>query len=175
MTINKKEFNLRAMLREAKFFPETVPLDKLVRDFKTNKVQMAIIVDEFGGTSGLITLEDILEEIVGEVQDEFDTDEEADIVKIGENEYVANGIMRIDEFADYFKKEIPEEEDVETIAGVILKHLDRMAEVNDTVEWDDFVLTVIELDGTRIVKIKVQHKPKQEKTEEEKEEQSAEI
>lgn len=175
MTINKKEFNLRAMLREAKFFPETVPLDKLVRDFKTNKVQMAIIVDEFGGTSGLITLEDILEEIVGEVQDEFDTDEEADIVKISEDEYIANGIMRIDEFADYFKKEIPEEEDVETIAGVILKHLDRMAEVNDTVEWDDFVLTVIELDGTRIVKIKVQHKPKQEETEEEKEEQNAEI
>ena len=166
MTINKKEFNLRAMLREAKFFPETVPLDKLVRDFKTNKVQMAIIVDEFGGTSGLITLEDILEEIVGEVQDEFDTDEEADIVKISDDEYIANGIMRIDEFADYFKKEIPEEEDVETIAGVILKHLDRMAEVNDTVEWDDFVLTVIELDGTRIVKIKVQHKPKIEETEE---------
>ena len=84
-------------------------------------------------------------------------------------------IITMQDIADYFKKEIPEEEDVETIAGVILKHLDRMAEVNDTVEWDDFVLTVIELDGTRIVKIKVQHKPKQEKTEEEKEEQSAEI
>ena len=156
--LDKKDFDLKSMLREVKFFPETVSLDKLVRDFKINKIQMAIIVDEFGGTSGLITLEDIIEEIVGEVQDEFDTDEEADIVKIGENEYVANGIMRIDEFANYFNREIPEEEDVETIAGIILKRLDRMAEVNDAVDFDDFTLQVEELDGTRIVKIKVTEK-----------------
>lgn len=176
MTANKKKFNLKSMLREAKFFPETVSLDKLIREFKTSKVQMAVIVDEFGGTSGLITLEDILEEIVGEVQDEFDTDEEADIVKVGENEYIANGIMRIDEFANYFNKEIPEEEDVETIAGIILKRLDRMAEPNDTVDFDDFTLTVTELDGTRIVKIKVVQKPDEntEKEEETAEEQKQE-
>lgn len=159
MTANKQEFNLKSMLREVKFFPETVSLDKLIREFKTSKVQMAIIVDEFGGTSGLITLEDILEEIVGEVQDEFDTDEEANITKVGDDEYIANGIMRIDEFANYFDKEIPEEEDVETIAGIIFKRLDRIAEVNDSVEFDDFILTVMELDGTRIVKIKVTKKP----------------
>ncbi len=169
MTANKTDFNLKSILREVKFFPETVSLDKLVREFKTNKIQMAIIVDEFGGTSGLITLEDILEEIVGEVQDEFDTDEEADITKINENEYIANGIMRIDEFAKYFDKEIPEEEDVETIAGIVLKRLDRMAEINDTIEYDDFLLTVIELDGTRIVKIKVQKIIKEQRKEEEEE------
>ena len=175
MTANKTNFNLKCMLREVKFFPETVSLDKLVRDFKINKIQMAVIVDEFGGTSGLITLEDILEEIVGEVQDEFDTDEEADIVKISENEYVANGIMRIDEFACYFEKEIPEEEDVETMAGIILKRLDRMAEVNDTVEYDDFILTVKELDGTRIVKINVLRKQPENESTETKEEQKEEI
>jgi CBS domain containing-hemolysin-like protein len=173
MTINREEFNLKAMLREAKFFPETVPLDKLVRDFKTNKVQMAIIVDEFGGTSGLITLEDILEEIVGEVQDEFDTDEEADIVKVSDTEYIANGIVRIDEMANYFDKELPEDEDVETIAGIILKQLDRMAVEGDTVEYEDFKLTVKELDGTRIVKIKVEKKPQEEI--ENKEEEKTEI
>lgn len=166
MTANKKDFDLKSMLREVKFFPETVSLDKLVRDFKINKIQMAVIVDEFGGTSGLITLEDILEEIVGEVQDEFDTDEEADIEKVGENEYIANGIMRIDEFAKFFDREIPEEEDVETIAGIILKRLDRMAEVNDTVDFDNFTLTVSELDGTRIVKIKVVRKPEEQPEEE---------
>lgn len=174
MTANKTDFDLKSMLREAKFFPETVSLDKLVRDFKTNKIQMAVIVDEFGGTSGLITLEDILEEIVGEVQDEFDTDEEADITKINDNEYVANGIMRIDEFAKYFNKEIPEEEDVETIAGIILKRLDRMAEINDTVDFDDFSLTVTELDGTRIVKIRVVRKPQEEGKEENTDEQKQE-
>ena len=175
MTANKAQFNLKCMLREVKFFPETVSLDKLVREFKINKIQMAVIVDEFGGTSGLITLEDILEEIVGEVQDEFDTDEEANIVKTGENEYVANGIMRIDEFACFFNKEIPEEEDVETIAGIILKRLDRMAEVGDTVDFDDFALTVEELDGTRIVKIKVVQKPEEKSAEEDSEEQKEEI
>lgn len=159
VTANKSEFNLKRMLREVKFFPETVSLDKLVRDFKTNKIQMCIIVDEFGGTSGLITLEDILEEIVGDVQDEFDTDEEADIIKISDDEYIANAIMRIDEFAKYFNKEIPEDEDVETLAGIILKRLDRMAEVNDSVEFEDFILTVTEIDGTRIVKIRVNKKP----------------
>ncbi len=174
MTANKSEFNLKSMLREVKFFPETVSLDKLVRDFKTNKIQMALIVDEFGSTSGLVTLEDILEEIVGEVQDEFDTDEEEDIKKINDNEYLANGIMRIDEFANYFDKEIPEEEDVETIAGIILKRLDRMAEVNDSVEFDDFVLTVVELDGTRIVKIKVTKKPEPQEEKEQTEEQKQE-
>ncbi len=174
MTANKRDFNLRGMLREVKFFPETVSLDKLVRDFKTSKIQMAVIVDEFGGTSGLVTLEDILEEIVGEVQDEFDTDEEADIVKINDNEYIANGIVRIDEFANYFDKEIPEEEDVETIAGIILKRLDRMADVNDTVDFDQFTLTVIELDGTRIVKIKVAKKPEETQAEENTEEQKEE-
>ena len=174
MTANKSEFNLKSMLREVKFFPETVSLDKLVRDFKTNKIQMALIVDEFGSTSGLVSLEDILEEIVGEVQDEFDTDEEEDIKKINDNEYLANGIMRIDEFANYFDKEIPEEEDVETIAGIILKRLDRMAEVNDSVEFDDFVLTVVELDGTRIVKIKVTKKPEPQEEKEQTEEQKQE-
>ena len=95
---------------------------------------------------------------MGDVQDEFDTDEEADIIKTGENEYTANGILRIDEFANYFSREIPEEEDVETIAGVILKQLGRMAEVGDSVDFDNFILTVEELDGTRIVKIKVTEK-----------------
>jgi len=166
---DKKDFDLMSMLREVKFFPETVSLDKLVRDFKINKIQMAIIVDEFGGTSGLITLEDIIEEIVGEVQDEFDTDEEANITKTGENEYIANGMMRIDEFANYFNREIPEEEDVETIAGIILKRLGRMAEVDDSVDFDKYTLTVEELDGTRIVKIKVEEKIKETETEKEQE------
>ena len=166
---DKKDFDLMSMLREVKFFPETVSLDKLVRDFKINKIQMAIIVDEFGGTSGLITLEDIIEEIVGEVQDEFDTDEEANITKTGENEYIANGMMRIDEFANYFNREIPEEEDVETIAGIILKRLGRMAEVDDSVDFDNYTLTVEELDGTRIVKIKVEEKIKETETEKEQE------
>ena len=156
--LENTNIELKDIIRPILLVPETMTLDNLVIEFRKRKSQIGIVVDEFGGTSGLITLEDIIEEIVGDVQDEFDTDEEADIVKTGENEYIANGIMRIDEFANYFSREIPEEEDVETIAGIILKRLDRMAEVGDSVDFDNFTLTVEELDGTRIVKIKVTEK-----------------
>ena len=81
--------------------PETMTIDNLMLEFKKNKTQMAFVIDEFGCVSGLVTLEDILEEIFGEVQDEFD-EEEADIRQIYENEYIANAMMRIDEFNEYF-------------------------------------------------------------------------
>ncbi|MGN0193354.1 MAG: hemolysin family protein [Candidatus Gastranaerophilaceae bacterium] len=153
---NPADFKLSNLLREVKFYPETVTLDKLVVEFKKNKIQMAVIVDEFGGTSGIVTLEDVLEEIVGEVQDEFDTDEEENLIeKIDENTYLANGMVRLDEFAEYFDVTLPEEEDVETIAGIVVKKLERIAAVNDEADFGDFKLIVEEIDGTRITKIKI--------------------
>lgn len=123
------------MVREILLVPETITMDNLVLEFKKRKGQMAIVVDEFGGTSGLITLEDVLEEIFGEVQDEFDEEEECDIKEIEQNKYIANAMMRIDEMAEFFS--IPEEtvddEDVDTIGGLVVKLLGRLAEVGDTV------------------------------------------
>lgn len=157
---SKEDFKIENILREVKFFPETVNLDKLVVEFQKCKIQLAVVVDEFGGTSGIVTLEDILEEIIGEVRDEFDTDEVADIEKISENVYIANGMMRIDEFAEYFEiPNIPEEEDIETIAGIVVKRLERIALVGDVVPFGDFEFTVTEVDGTRILKIKIERKP----------------
>ena len=119
---------------------------------------MAIVIDEFGGTSGLITLEDVLEEIIGDVQDEFDEEEGVNIEEVGENTYIANGMTRIDEFVEYFdldKTQYEDEDDVETIAGLVVKLLGHIAEINDTVAFNGLTFKVIEIDGARITKLEV--------------------
>lgn len=153
-----KEFNIQELLREPLLVPETVRMDQLVCDFKTTKNQLAIVVDEFGGTSGLITLEDVLEEIFGEVQDEFD-EEEADIKQIGEDEFIANAMLRLDELEEFFELNHIEEDDVDTIAGIVVKELGRIAELNDTVVYEGLQFTVIEIDGARITKLKIKKLP----------------
>lgn len=152
LSLKKQEFSISNLLRPVLLVPETITMDNLVREFKRMQGQMAIVIDEFGGTSGLITLEDVLEEIFGEVQDEFDADEEADIKEIAEDTYQANAMMRIDEIAEFFDFEI-EDEDVDTIGGLVVKKLGRIAEIGDIVEIKDLELTVTEIDGARITKL----------------------
>ncbi len=157
LIIEDKEIVLKNILRPAILVPETLTIDKLIHEFKTKRAQMALVIDEFGGVSGLVTLEDILEEIVGEVQDEFD-EEEADIRQIYENEYIANAMMRIDEFNDYFQLEAQnevEDEDIETIGGLVIKNLGHIAKEGDCCTIDGFTFKVVEVDGARIVKIKI--------------------
>lgn len=141
--------------RKIMLVPETITMDNLVIEFKKNKAQMAVVVDEFGGTSGIITLEDVLEEIFGDVQDEFDEEAEIDIKEIKPNHYLVNGMMRLDELANFF--DIPEEkledEDVDTIAGIVVKELGRIATLDDFVQYGEFTFTVKEVDGARITKI----------------------
>ena len=137
--------------------PETITMDNLVLEFKQRKGQMAIVVDEFGGTSGLITLEDVLEEIFGEVQDEFDEEEESDIKEVAPNTYIANSMMRLDEFAEFFNIDENEidDEDIDTIGGLVVKLLGRLAEVNDTVTLHNLTFVVKEVDGARITKLEI--------------------
>ncbi len=153
-----KEFKIQELLREPLLVPETVKMDQLVRDFKTTRNQIAIVIDEFGGTAGLITLEDVLEEIFGEVQDEFD-EEEADIKQIGENEYIVNAMLRVDELEEMFELENIDEEDVDTVAGIVVKELGRIAELNDRIVFEGLEFTVVEIDGARIMKLKIKKLP----------------
>ena len=155
---NNKEFKIHDILREPLLVPETVKMDQLVRDFKTTKTQLAVVIDEFGGTSGLITLEDVLEEIFGEVQDEFD-DEEADIKEIGEDEYIVNAKLRIDELEEMFDLSSIEDDDVDTVAGIVVKELGRIAEVGDNVIFAGLSFDVLEIDGARIMKLKIKKLP----------------
>lgn len=169
LSIKGETCPIKKIQREILLVPETMTMDNLVLEFKKRKGQMAIVVDEFGGTSGLITLEDVLEEIFGEVQDEFDEEEESDIKEIAPNTYIANSIMRLDEFAEYFDidEDKIDDEDIDTIGGLVLKILGRLAQVNDTVKFDNFTFIVKELDGARITKLEII----KEETSEEKEEE----
>lgn len=101
LAMTKDTFSINKLIRPLILIPETMTLDNLIIEFKKRHCQIAVVIDEFGGTSGLITLEDVLEEIIGDVQDEFDEDAEADIKEIGENTYLANAMMRIDEFVEF--------------------------------------------------------------------------
>lgn len=162
---------LEKIEREILLVPETMTMDNLVIEFKKRKGQMAIVIDEFGGTSGLITLEDVLEEIVGEVQDEFDEEEETDIKEISPNNYMANAMMRLDEIAEYFDidEDKFDDEDVDTIGGLVVKLLGRIAQVNDTASMNDLTFVVKEIDGARITKLLIiRNIPEEAATEEQK-------
>ena len=158
--------------RDILMVPETITMDNLVLEFKKRKGQMAVVIDEFGGTSGLITLEDVIEEIFGDVQDEFDEEEEQenDIIEVAPNTYLANSMMRLDEFAEFFQineKEI-DDEDIDTIGGLVVKLLGRLAEIKDKVSLKNITFVVKEVDGARITKLEI-IKTEQEKTEQEEE------
>ena len=163
LSMKNEDFSLQKLIRPLMLVPETMTLDNLVIEFKKTHSQMAVVVDEFGGTSGLITLEDVLEEIIGEVQDEFDEEEEADIKEVAENTYIANAMMRIDELVEFFELEESqfEEDDVETIAGLVVKLLGRIADVGDTVSFNGLTFTVVEIDGARVTKLQVYKEPVQ--------------
>ncbi len=156
---NNQYVDISKIIRPAMLVPETVTIDNLVLEFRKNHAQIAIIVDEFGGTSGLVTLEDVIEEIVGEVQDEFDDEDETNIKQINENEYIANAMMRIDELYKYFDLNLEEDvEDVETIGGLVVKELGRIAEIGDKAEYKNLCFEVLEIDCARILKLKIQRK-----------------
>jgi len=158
LMVSGADINLKELLREPILVPETMTIDNLMLEFKNKKAQMALVIDEFGCVSGLVTLEDVLEEIFGEVQDEFD-EEEADIRQIYEDEYIANAMMRLDEFNEYFclddKNAEVEDEDIETIGGLVVKNLGHIAKEGDCATIDNFEFRVIEVDNARIVKLKI--------------------
>ena len=153
-----EEFDIKKNIRPLMLIPETMTLDNLIIEFKKSHSQMAVVVDEFGGTSGLITLEDVLEEIIGDVQDEFDEEEENDIKEIDENKFIANAMVRIDELVDYLnlKEDDFKEDDVETIAGLVMKQLGHIANVGDETDFNCLKFRVLEVDGARITKLLIE-------------------
>lgn len=161
LSIKNQERPIKSLLREVLLVPETITMDNLVLEFKKRKGQMAIVVDEFGGTSGLITLEDVLEEIFGEVQDEFDEEEECDIREIEPNKYLANAMMRLDELAEFFEiqEEAIDDEDIDTIGGLVVKLLGHIANIGDTAQFENLTFNVKEIDGARITKLEIIRKP----------------
>jgi CBS domain containing-hemolysin-like protein len=141
-------FDLTTLIRECLVVPETKPIEQILREFQQRKLQMAIVIDEWGSVEGLITIEDILEEIVGEIQDEFDEGEAA-IEQIGDDLYAIDGRIPIIEVNEHFGLDLLHE-DFDTIGGFILGSLGRPPEVGDTVEAEGAVLNVKSVDGPRV-------------------------
>ena len=141
-------FDIRGIIRDCLVVPENKPIEQILREFQRRKLQMAIVIDEWGSVEGLITIEDILEEIVGEIQDEFDEGEAA-IEEIGDGVYAVDGRIPITEVNEYFDLDLPHE-DFDTIGGYVLGALGRPPEPDDTVEADGVSLRVKSVDGPRV-------------------------
>ena len=151
-------FRWQSLIRPPYFVPETKKIDDLLREFQENKVHIAIVVDEFGGTSGLITMEDILEEIVGEINDEYD-EEEKPYVRVNANTYVFEGKTLLSDFfkiLDLDDETFEEVEgDADSLAGLLLEIKGDFPELHERIDFRNFTFEVTELDGHRISKIKV--------------------
>ncbi len=149
-----KPKSLREIIRPAYFVPETKKLDDLLREFQQNRVQIAIVVDEYGGTAGMVTLEDILEEIVGEIKDEYDVAEEEPLEWIDENQAIVDARMSIHDVNEALDINLPEEE-FDTIGGLVFNTIGRIPSPGDEVEIDGVKLKVERMRGRRIMKVRV--------------------
>lgn len=147
---NTKEFHIRDILREAYFTYEYKNISELLVEMREASFNIAIVLDEYGDTAGLITLEDILEEIVGEIHDEYDENEEDFIKEIGEREYMIEGSTNLDDLNDRLNLQL-ESEDYDSLGGFIIEHLDRLPEEGDSITTEDGLRLVVEsLDKNRI-------------------------
>ena len=151
------DFMLSSILREVLFVPETKEVNELISEFRRNNIQIAIVTDEYGGTAGLITLEDLLEEIVGEINDEYDNKKD-DIEQFGENEFFFLGNKRINEINNEHDLNLPESEDYNSIGGLILNYLEDLPEKGYSLTLNNNITLIVEevsegkIDKIRIIK-----------------------
>lgn len=152
---NTKEFHIRDIMREAYFTYEYKNISELLVEMRQTSFNIAIVLDEYGETSGLITLEDILEEIVGEIHDEYDENEEDFVHKISDKEYLVEGSVNLDDFNDRLELNL-ESEEYDSLGGFIIEHLDRLPELGDSITTEDGIRLVVEsLDKNRIEQVHV--------------------
>ncbi|HLN64503.1 MAG TPA: hemolysin family protein [Symbiobacteriaceae bacterium] len=149
--------DLQQIMRPMLMIPETLSVSRLLHEFQRRKTQMAVLVDEYGGTSGLITLEDLVEEIVGDIQDEFD-EEEPEVTTIGPNAFEVDGGILIEEAVERFALALPETEGVDTLGGYVMATLGQRPELGQNVTAGAHQLTVTEVEGLRIARLKVTRK-----------------
>ncbi|MBR4844937.1 MAG: gliding motility-associated protein GldE [Bacteroidaceae bacterium] len=158
--LNKGDnFRWQSLIRQAYFVPETKMIDDLLRDFQKNRIHIAVVVDEFGGTSGIITLEDIIEEIVGEINDESD-EEERQYVKVGDNVYVFEAKILLADFYKVLDTDYEEFESIvgeaDTLAGLLLEIKGEFPKLHEQLTFGRYDFEILEMDDRRILKVKVQ-------------------
>lgn len=153
--IENKNQNIESIVREIKFVPESIPISELFKIFQKEKAQMAIVIDEYGGTSGLVTIEDILEEIVGEIQDEFDENDDQIMITEDSN-YIVDGKLILDDINELLKTTI-EAENIDTIGGWLYSKLKAYPNVNDKFTYDNYEFVVFKCDRKRINKVLIKN------------------
>jgi len=154
----KQEVLLSEYLRPAYFVPEAKKVDELLAELQAKRIHMAIVVDEYGGVAGLVTLEDIVEEIIGEIRDEYDQAEELLFQAINDDEYLFQGRIDLDDFNDIMGTNLPHSE-ADTLSGLIYSRIGRVPAAGDFVRIDDLQLTVEQISGQRIRKVRAQRLP----------------
>lgn len=146
----REDFDLRALLRPAKFIPESKRLNILLKEFRGNRLHMAIVVDEYGGVAGLITIEDVLEEIVGEIDDEHDTsDAENVFIRRQGDAFIVKALTPVEDFNQYFQAELSDER-ADTVGGLVMMELGRLPKGGEMADLGRFHFQVLRADNRRI-------------------------
>jgi magnesium and cobalt exporter, CNNM family len=154
--IKKETHSLREVMRKPYFVPETKPLDDLLREFQARKVHLAVALDEYGGTSGVVTIEDVLEEIVGDITDEYDEVAPELLLRLDDQVVEADGRLHIDELNDEMHLGIPEDEDYDTVAGLVYTELGYIPITGETLSAHGARFTVLDADDRKIIRLRVE-------------------
>lgn len=155
LSISNPQLDLRPLVRPAVFIPETKRLNILLRDFRSSRNHLAVVIDEHGGTAGLVTMEDVLEQIVGEIEDEYDEDAEKTIFQTGSNSWRAMGITEIEVFNKTFGTELPDD-DYDTVGGWLAAELGRIPRRGDSFAHAGLNITVVGADARRALWLHIQ-------------------
>ena len=152
--IKKEEMSIPSIMRKAYFVPESMKLDVLLRELKERKVHIAVAVDEYGGTSGMVFMEDIIEEIVGDIQDEFDNEDE-EIVKIADNCWLCDARLNLEDINEELGTGIPTE-DYDTLGGFVFNLFGKIPVRNEKIIWENISFIIQAVEGHKIKKIKIE-------------------
>ncbi|WP_213995705.1 transporter associated domain-containing protein [Arsukibacterium sp.] len=151
---NQTDWHIREFLRPAVIIPESKRVDALLKEFRQKRYHMAIVVDEYGGVSGLVTIEDILEQIVGEIEDEHDDEEDNDIKKMASRVFQVSALTPLDEFNESFNTDF-DEEDADTIGGIVLHAFGHMPERGESIQLGDLTFKVSKANSRRLLQLQV--------------------
>ena len=152
---SRPNVKLQSISRNVYFVPEQKPIDDLLNDFKEKKISLAIVVDEWGGTSGMVTLEDIVEEVIGEIRDPYDL-EKSPVSQINNENFIVDGKISIYDLEEEIEgMSFPEDRDYDTLGGLILDNLEDIPKQGESVVHDEWMIKVLDLDGNRITKVQI--------------------
>ena len=161
--LTKGVVDIRKLIKPPYFIPETLKISNLLKEMQRKRIHMALVIDEYGGVSGLVTMEDLLEEIVGEIRDEYDI--ESPVIQLSDGTFLVDASISIRDLREDYTIEIPESSEYETLSGFLLITLQKIPKVGAVVEIDGKKITISEMVGQRIAKVKLEERPEEMKEE----------